>query len=90
MIHRTLMMFTIGLMSVLYIVQTHALADVCFTKGLWTVDEMRRGIEGLPPAAYRWAAGRLGRKSSVHCAASGIMVPEDLLIPRCAQRTHAV
>ena len=34
--------------------QTHALADVCFTKGYWTVDEMRRGIEGLPPAAYRY------------------------------------
>jgi hypothetical protein len=34
--------------------QTHSLADVCFTKGYWTVDEMRRGIEGLPPAAYRY------------------------------------
>ena len=42
-------------------VQTHALADVCFTKGLWTVDEMRRGIEGLPEAAYRCASQGLKR-----------------------------
>ena len=41
--------------SHILVVQTHALADVCFTKGLWTVDEMRRGIEGLPEAAYRCA-----------------------------------
>lgn len=32
--------------------QTHALVVVLSRKGLLTVDELRRGLEGLPPAAY--------------------------------------
>jgi Nitrile hydratase beta subunit len=32
--------------------QTHALVGLTSAKGFLTVDELRRGVEALPPAAY--------------------------------------
>jgi hypothetical protein len=60
--------------------QTHALVGIVSSKGLLTVDELRRGVEGLPPAAYeslpyyeKWA-----RSLAVTLLDRGVMTTQDL------------